>query len=152
MAQGKQLSWNELRVGIFVLAGIVVVGLGIFYVTGTGALGAKYRLVTYLPEVSGLTIGPPVTLDGVLVGNVSAVTADVLLEVAATSSIRPRTGASSLARLLPATEPVDVKVAATTTSAAVDSKADFSFRLFIFFPIASQNHFEPCVETDREPR
>ncbi len=52
MAQGKQLSWNELRVGIFVLAGIIVVGLGIFYVTGTGALGAKYRLVTYLPEVS----------------------------------------------------------------------------------------------------
>ena len=73
MAQGKQLSWNELRVGIFVLAGIVVVGLGIFYVTGTGAWGAKYRLVTYLPEVSGLTIGAPVTLDGVEVGNVDTI-------------------------------------------------------------------------------
>ena len=73
MAQGKQLSWNELRVGIFVLAGIIVVGLGIFYVTGTGALGAKYRLVTYLPEVSGLTIGAPVTLDGVEVGNVDTI-------------------------------------------------------------------------------
>src|ERR1700689_2152486 len=91
-------------------------------------------------------------LIGVLVGKVSAVTAGVLPEVEATSSIRLRTGASSLARLLPATEPVDVKVAATTISAAVDSKADFSFRFFIFFPIASQNHFEPCEETDREPR
>jgi phospholipid/cholesterol/gamma-HCH transport system substrate-binding protein len=73
MAQGKQLSWNELRVGIFVLVGIVVVGLGIFYVTGTGAWGAKYRLVTYLPEVDGLTIGAPVTLDGVEVGNVDTI-------------------------------------------------------------------------------
>ncbi len=73
MAQRKQLSWNELRVGIFVLVGIVVVGLGIFYVTGTGAWGAKYRLVTYLPEVDGLTIGAPVTLDGVEVGNVDTI-------------------------------------------------------------------------------
>jgi phospholipid/cholesterol/gamma-HCH transport system substrate-binding protein len=73
MAQGKQLSWNELRVGVFVLLGIVLVGLGIFYVTGTGAWGAKYRLVTYLPEVAGLTIGAPVTLDGVEVGNVDTI-------------------------------------------------------------------------------
>ena len=41
--------------------------------TGTGAWGAKYRLVTYLPEVDGLTIGAPVTLDGVEVGNVDTI-------------------------------------------------------------------------------
>lgn len=73
MAQRNQLGWNELRVGIFVLVGIIVVVLGIFYVTGFGAWGAKYRLVTYLPEVSGLTIGAPVTLNGVEVGNVDAI-------------------------------------------------------------------------------
>ena len=61
MAQRKQLTWTELRVGLFVLAGIVLVVVGIFYVTGTGALGPKYRLVTYLPEVDGLAIGAPVT-------------------------------------------------------------------------------------------
>ncbi len=70
MAQRGQLTWSELRVGLFVLVGIVVVMLGIFYVTGTGFLGAKYRLVAYLPEVDGLTLGAPVSLDGVEVGNV----------------------------------------------------------------------------------
>jgi len=73
MAQRKQLSWTELRVGLFVLAGIVLVVLGIFYVTGTGAWGPKYHLTTYLPEVDGLALGAPVTIDGVVVGNVDTV-------------------------------------------------------------------------------
>lgn len=73
MAQKKELTWSELRVGIFVLLGIVVVMLGIFYVTGASFLGPKYRLVTYLPEVEGLTTGAHVTLDGVEVGNVESI-------------------------------------------------------------------------------
>ena len=73
MAQHKQLSWSELRVGVFVLAGILVVVVGVFYVTGAGTWGAKYRLVTDLPEVNGLTVGAPVDLDGVEIGNVEAV-------------------------------------------------------------------------------
>jgi phospholipid/cholesterol/gamma-HCH transport system substrate-binding protein len=70
MAQRKQLTWTELRVGLFVLAGLALVVVGIFYVTGAGALSPKYRLVTYLPEVSALTVGAPVTINGVQVGNV----------------------------------------------------------------------------------
>ena len=73
MPQRKELTWNELRVGVFVLVGTLVVMVGIFYVTGTGFLGAKYRLVTYLPEVDGLATGAKVTLDGVEVGNVDAI-------------------------------------------------------------------------------
>ncbi len=73
MAQRKQLTWTELRVGLFVLAGIVLVVVGIFYVTGTGALGAKYRLVTFLPEVDGLAVGAPVAINGVEVGNVDSI-------------------------------------------------------------------------------
>ena len=67
MASRKQLTWTELRVGLFVLAS------GIFYVTGSGFLGPKYTLKTYLPEVSGLTNGAPVRVDGVEVGNVENV-------------------------------------------------------------------------------
>jgi len=73
MAQRKQLTWTELRVGLFVLAGIVLVVVGIFYVTGTGALGPKYRLVTFLPEVDGLAVGAPVAINGVEVGNVDSI-------------------------------------------------------------------------------
>jgi phospholipid/cholesterol/gamma-HCH transport system substrate-binding protein len=80
MAQRKQLTWTELRVGIFVLVGLSVLAAGIFYVTGAGTLGPKYRLVTYLPDVSGLANGAPVRLDGVEVGNVESI------------KIAPRTG------------------------------------------------------------
>jgi len=73
MAQHKQLTWTELRVGLFVLAGAVLLAVVIFYVTGAGALGPKYRLRTFLPEVDGLTVGAPVRIDGVEVGNVERI-------------------------------------------------------------------------------
>jgi phospholipid/cholesterol/gamma-HCH transport system substrate-binding protein len=72
MAQRKQLSWTELRVGVFVLAGLLILMVAIFYVTGAGFLGPKYRLLTYLPEVDELQTGAPVTLDGIEIGNVES--------------------------------------------------------------------------------
>jgi phospholipid/cholesterol/gamma-HCH transport system substrate-binding protein len=73
MAQRKQLTWTELRVGLFVLVGLCVLAAAIFYVTGAGSIGPKYRLKTYLPEVSGLANGASVSLDGVEVGNVESI-------------------------------------------------------------------------------
>lgn len=73
MAQRKQLTWTELRVGLFVLVGLCVLAAGIFYVTGSGLIGPKYRLKTYLPEVKGLANGAPVRLDGVEIGNVESI-------------------------------------------------------------------------------
>lgn len=73
MAQRKELTWSDLRVGIFVLVGIVVIMVGIFYVTGASFLGPKYTLVTYLPDVQGLAAGASVTLDGVEIGNVDTI-------------------------------------------------------------------------------
>ena len=73
MAQRKQITWSELRVGLFVLVGLLILAVGIFYVTGAGFLGPKYRLKTFLPEVSGLATGAPVRLDGVDIGNVEAI-------------------------------------------------------------------------------
>ena len=73
MAQHRQLTWTELRVGLFVLAATALLVVVIFYVTGAGALGPKYRLHAYLPEVDGLTVGAPVRLDGVEVGNVEKI-------------------------------------------------------------------------------
>ena len=74
MAHNKQLTWTELRVGLFVLAATALLVVVIFYVTGGGgALGPKYRLHTFLPEVDGLTVGAPVRVDGVDVGNVEQI-------------------------------------------------------------------------------
>lgn len=73
MAQRKQITWSELRVGLFVLVGLLILAVGIFYVTGARFLGAKYRLKTFLPEVSGLATGAPVRLDGVDIGNVETI-------------------------------------------------------------------------------
>lgn len=73
MAQRKQLTWTELRVGLFILVGLFVLAVGIFYVTGASFLGPKYRLKTFLPEVSGLATGAPVSVDGVNVGNVESI-------------------------------------------------------------------------------
>src|SRR5215475_1976410 len=70
MPQRKQVSWAELRVGLFVLVGLAVLAAGIFYVTGSNILGPKYRIKTFLPEVSGLAKGASVKLDGVEIGNV----------------------------------------------------------------------------------
>jgi phospholipid/cholesterol/gamma-HCH transport system substrate-binding protein len=73
MPQRKQLTWTELRVGLFVLVSLFIIATGIFYVTGAGFLGPKYRLRTYLPEVAGVTNGAPVRLDGVDIGNVESI-------------------------------------------------------------------------------
>jgi phospholipid/cholesterol/gamma-HCH transport system substrate-binding protein len=73
MAQRKQLTWTELRVGVFVLAGLFIMGLAIFYVTGGGTFSPKYRLTTYFPEVENLQIGAGVSLSGVPIGNVESI-------------------------------------------------------------------------------
>jgi len=73
MAQRKKLTISELRVAVFVLVALVIMVVGIFYVTGASSLAPKYRLRTYLPEVDGLVLGAPVTLAGVQVGNVERI-------------------------------------------------------------------------------
>lgn len=71
MPQRKQLTWSELRVGIFAILGVLLVAIAIFYVTSSsGAFSPKYQLVTYMPEVDGLNEGAPVSLDGIQVGSV----------------------------------------------------------------------------------
>src|SRR5580704_3146788 len=88
MAQHKQLTWTELRVGLFVLAGAVLLAVVIFYVTGGSGFGPKYRLRAYLPEVDGLTLGAPVRVDGVEVGNVEQIVIAVPKPGEATSKDR----------------------------------------------------------------
>jgi phospholipid/cholesterol/gamma-HCH transport system substrate-binding protein len=71
MPQRNELTWAELRVGLFVLVGLAILATGILYVTGAGTLAPKYELHTYLAEAEGLVEGTDVTLDGLLVGSVN---------------------------------------------------------------------------------
>lgn len=72
MAQ-RNLTWAELRVGLFVLAALIILALGIFYVTGAqGFWVPKIRYRTYMAKVDQLTVGAPVTLDGLPIGNVES--------------------------------------------------------------------------------
>ena len=73
MAQHRQVTWSQLRVGLLTLVGLFLMMVAILYVTGTGILAPKYQLHAFLPEVEGLTLGAPVRLDGVEVGNVDAI-------------------------------------------------------------------------------
>jgi phospholipid/cholesterol/gamma-HCH transport system substrate-binding protein len=73
MPQRKQVTWGQLRVGLLTLVGLFLIMVAILYVTGAGILRAKYQLRTYLPEVEQLTLGAPVRLDGVEVGNVDGI-------------------------------------------------------------------------------
>ncbi len=57
MAQHKQLTWTDLRVGLFVLAGAILLTVVIFYVTGGSGWGPKYSLRVYLPEVGWVDSG-----------------------------------------------------------------------------------------------
>jgi hypothetical protein len=43
MAQHKQLTWTDLRVGLFVLAGAILLTVVIFYVTGWQRLGTQVQ-------------------------------------------------------------------------------------------------------------
>ena len=68
------VTWAQLRVGLFVLATLIVLGVFVFYATGGGAAFARrYSLKTYLTDVAGLKPGAPVRVAGVEVGTVEGI-------------------------------------------------------------------------------
>lgn len=74
MKQSTFVTWAELRVGIVVLAALVVATMAVMTLGGrVGVFTEKYPLYTYMPSVSGLQKGAPVRLAGVNVGTVDAV-------------------------------------------------------------------------------
>lgn len=68
------IRWSEVRIGIFLLAALVFLGLGIFMVgQKTQFFAAKTKVQVILPNVQGLKVGAPVLLSGVVVGTVDEV-------------------------------------------------------------------------------
>jgi phospholipid/cholesterol/gamma-HCH transport system substrate-binding protein len=70
----KQLKWSELKVGIVVLVASTTLGILTFLMTGTGGLFTpKIVVKSYFDNAGGLRQGAPVRLQGVDIGNVTAI-------------------------------------------------------------------------------
>lgn len=71
MKRSMEVRWAELRVGLFLVAALILFGFGLFLVGQRTRLfipTTKVRVV--LSDVQGLRIGAPVWLSGVVIGSV----------------------------------------------------------------------------------
>ena len=61
---------REVRVGIFVVLGVLAVVASIFLLTDPGSLRGRYILVTAMPDAGGIRRGDPVLMRGVNIGRI----------------------------------------------------------------------------------
>ena len=74
MDRSKALTWTELRVGLVVIASLVILAATVLYIGGGGTpWSRKYTVRALMSDVNGLKPGAPVRLGGVEVGAVSEV-------------------------------------------------------------------------------
>lgn len=74
MPAAHKVGWAQLRVGILAIAGLVIVGVLVFLLTGRKNIWAQSVTVhTYMDDAVGLATGSPVRLNGILVGEVNDV-------------------------------------------------------------------------------
>ena len=73
----KQLRWSQLRVGLTVLFAGIVMAILIFLMSKTtGLFTPTLVLKAYFENASGLRVGAPVRLEGVDIGNATAIGVD----------------------------------------------------------------------------
>jgi phospholipid/cholesterol/gamma-HCH transport system substrate-binding protein len=71
MPSGKKVSWAQLRVGITALVAMAILAVLIFLLTGSRSIFERNVIVrTYVDDVSGMTEGAPVRLNGILIGTI----------------------------------------------------------------------------------
>ena len=74
MPTKQQLKWSQLRVGLTVIFASLMLAFLIFLMTGAqGLFVRKIKLRAYFDDCSGLRVGAPVRLQGVDIGNVTAI-------------------------------------------------------------------------------
>lgn len=67
----RKIRWEEVRVGIFVVASVAILSIAVVMLgERTEFFAGKTLIRTFLPNVGGLKTGAPVWLSGVEVGNV----------------------------------------------------------------------------------
>jgi len=74
MPQQQRLKWAQLRVGTMVIISLIILALGIFFISGQeGFFRRRYTLKAYISEAGGLRQGAQVSLAGVAAGNVEKI-------------------------------------------------------------------------------
>ena len=74
MPSQQQVRWSQLRVGLTVLFAALVLATLIFLMSGSGGFFTKkMQILTFVENAGGLRVGAPVRLEGVDIGNVSAI-------------------------------------------------------------------------------
>ena len=74
MPQQQRLNWAQLRVGAMVIISLVILAMGIFFISGQeGFFRRRYTLKAYISEAGGLRQGAQVSLAGVAAGNVEKI-------------------------------------------------------------------------------
>ncbi|HME00510.1 MAG TPA: MlaD family protein [Terriglobia bacterium] len=72
MPQRQELTWKQLRVGALVAVSLIVLSVGIFFISGqVGFLTRKMTLRCYLPSAAGVKEGSDVDVAGITAGTVS---------------------------------------------------------------------------------
>jgi len=71
MAIETKVKWARLRVGILAAAGMIILAILIFLITGhVNFFESEVSLYTYMADSAALTVGAPVNLDGIPIGKV----------------------------------------------------------------------------------
>jgi phospholipid/cholesterol/gamma-HCH transport system substrate-binding protein len=71
MRRGSPVTWEQVRAGVLILAGLALLSAAVFMVGDTGdVFGRRYRLVTLVGSAAGLVPGASVQLAGQTVGQV----------------------------------------------------------------------------------
>jgi len=72
MPQRQELTWKQLRVGTLVAVSLILLAVGIFFISGqVGLFTRKITLRCYLPTAGGVKPGSEVDVAGITAGNVS---------------------------------------------------------------------------------
>lgn len=75
MPSQQEVRWSQLKVGVLVIVALCALTALIFLMTGTtgGFWSGHMQLRSYFENSAGLKVGAPVNLEGVTIGNVSAI-------------------------------------------------------------------------------
>ena len=67
----EQAGKRQVRIGLFVLAGLIATAVLLFWLTDPSIFRGRYRITTTVDNVMGLRTGDPVQMRGVTIGSVN---------------------------------------------------------------------------------